>query len=307
MQVRYGSMRAFRRGFGWFCKPPQRPLRAPPPAIIGVMRIRRRLLLSMSLGVAVPALPAGAQQRRSLSDPLRLGVDLAPFDSGLAKALQQGFGRDTGLAVKLVAMPALPLLEALERGELDAALTNVPEAELRLERQGLAHDRQAIATGEFVLVGPAPRAKEKDPAAIAGLRHAAEALIQLRGAALAMPGAVTFLSAADGSGAHAREQALWRQAGLAPAAPWYAVADGKSSLIAQARARGAYALVERGVWAAHGGAPLAVLVEGDPLLAEPVHVMRAFRSSHPAGKLFVAWIAGPRGRRVVAAQRYRAA
>jgi len=43
-----------------------------------------------------------------------------------------------------------------------------------------------------------------------------------------------------------------------------------------------------------------VLVEGDPTLVESVHAMRSFRVSHPAGKIFVAWIAGGRGRVVVA-------
>ena len=266
---------------------------------------RRDLLSAFAL---LPASAAFAQQRRSLADPMRLGVDTALFDSGLAKALQQGFGRDTGIAVKLVSVPALPLLEGLERGEFDAALANAPDAEAKLEQQGFAHDRRAIAAGEFLLVGPAPRGKEKDPAAIAGQKNVAEALVQIRSAALAMPGTVTFLSAGDGSGAHAMEQALWRSAKLAPTAPWYAAADTRSSSIAQARARGAYALVERGAWAAQGGGPLAVLVQGDAALAESVHVMRAFRVSHPAGKLFVAWISGPKGRRVVAAQRaYRAA
>ena len=265
--------------------------------------ISRRHLLHTSLGALLPAAAAEAQQRRSLADPLRLGVDTALFDSGLAKALQQGFGRDTGVAVKLVGVPVLPLLEGLERGEFDAALANAPEAETKLEKDGFAHDRRPIARGEFVLVGPAPRGKLKDPAAIAGLRQAADALIQVRNAALAMPGRVTFLSAGNGSGVHAIEQALWRAARLGPTAPWYAAADGAASLVAQARGRGAYALVERGAWLAQGAAPLAVLVEGDPALAESVHVMRAFRVSHPAAKLFVAWIAGPKGRRVVAAQR----
>ena len=269
--------------------------------------ISRRCLLSIVLGNIVPASTARAQQRRSLSDPLRLGVDLALFDSGLAKALLQGFGRDTGIAVLPVAAPALPLLEALARGELDAALSNAPAAEAGLVEQGLAHDRHTVAEGDFVIVGPAPRGKEKDPAALAGLRNAAEALFQLRSAALAMPGVVSFMTAADGSGTHVLEQALWRQAKLAPAAPWYVVADPKGGLIPQARARGAYALVERAAWAMHGGAPLAVLVDADPLLAEQVHVLRAFRATHPAGKLFVAWITGPKGRRIVAAQRgYRA-
>ena len=276
----------------------------PPAAIIDAMISRRHLLCATAL------LPAAgrAQQRRSLADPMRLGADTALVESGLAGALQQGFGRDTGIAIKLVGAPALPLLEGLDRGEFEAALTNTPDAEAKLERDGLAHDRHAIAAGEFVLVGPAPRGREKDPAAIAGLMNAAEALIQVRSAALALPGAVTFLSAGDGSGTHAMEQALWRSARLGPTAPWYVSADAGSSLVTQARARGAYALIEQGAWAVHGGAPLAVLVEGDPALIEPVHVMRAFRIKHPAGKIFVAWIAGPKGRRVVAAHRsYRAA
>lgn len=275
-------------------------------AIMGAMMSRRRLL-SASLASAIAA-PAFAQSRRSLNDPLRLGVDLALADSGLAQALLQGFGRDTGLAVLPVPAPALPLLEALQRGECDAALCNAPEAEARLVEQGLAYDRHAVARGEFAIVGPATRGLQKDPAAIAGLRNAAEALFQLRSAALAMPAAVGFLSAADGSGAHVLEQELWRQAKLAPAAPWYLAADPKRGLIAQARERGAYALVERAAWDVEGGVPLAVLVDADPLLVEQVHVMRAFRATHPVGKLFVAWITGPKGRRIVAAQRgYRAA
>ena len=91
------------------------------------------------------------------------------------------------------------------------------------------------------------------------------------------------------------------------AAPWYVSAGSTAALPALARSRNAYALVERGAWAAAGGKPLAVLIEGDPLLAEPVHVMRSFRINHPAGKIFVAWISGPKGRKVVEAQRsYRA-
>ena len=74
----------------------------------------------------------------------------------------------------------------------------------------------------------------------------------------------------------------------------------RAGFTAQVRSRGAYALVERGAWTAVGGAPLAVLAEGDPLLAESVHAMRSFRVSHPAGKIFIAWIAGGRGRAVVA-------
>jgi tungstate transport system substrate-binding protein len=266
------------------------------------MTSRRPLLLAgLFGGLSWPT--ARAQQKRSLSDPLRLGVDTALAESGLASALQKSFGRDTGIVVQLVAGPSVPMLDALERGELDAMLANTPEAELKLDKEGLVHDRKIVANGRVVIVGPAPRGKQKDPAAIAGGRDVAQALVQIRDAAMATPGSVSFVSTGNGSGAHLAEQALWRVGQVAPVAPWYSAVDPKKPLLAQARERGAYAVVERGVWDAMGGAPLAVLVEGDPRMAVEVHVMRGFRVSHPAGKIFSAWITGPKGRAVVSGHR----
>jgi tungstate transport system substrate-binding protein len=285
MQFRYDFMRA-----------PDEP---PGPAIMAAM-LSRRHLLAAPLATLLPAVSARAQQRKSLADPLRLGVDRALVDSGLAPALLHAFGADTGIAVKAVPGAALPLLDALERGELDAALTNTPEAEIKLDQQGLVHDRQAVAGGEFVIVGPAVRGKGEDVLGAALARDAVGALKRLAAA----PAGFSFLSAADGSGAHVAEQALWRKAGIAPAAPWYVTLAPGENLLAQVRARSAFAIVERAAWLARGGgAPLAVRVEGDPALAEQVHVMRSFRVNHPAGKIFVAWIASAKGRRVTAAQR----
>lgn len=268
------------------------------------MTSRRHFLLG---SLAAPFSSAWAQQRRSLEDPLRLGADNALVDSGLAQSLQQAFGRDTGVAVQLVRSPALAVLGAVERGEVDAALCNAPEAEAKLEKQTLVHDRRLVARGEYVIVGPAVKGKVRDPAGIAGGKDVAQALARLREMASATPG-LSFLSANDGSGTHLAEQALWRGAKTVPAAPWYTMAEPAIGLAAQARALNAYALVERGVWAAYGGAPLAVLVDADPLLVEEVHVMRPFRANHPAGKLFVEWVGGPKGRRVAAGHRgYKAA
>jgi len=267
--------------------------------------IRRRPFLLAGLASPLWPLSATAQQRQSLVNPLRVGVDWALAESGLAKSLQRAFGRDTGIAIQLVPGAALPLLDALERGEIDATLTNAPEAEIRLDQQGLAHDRRFIADSEMVLVGPGRKGRAPDPAGIAGSRDIASALVRISelGAASSASTALTFLSAGDGSGTHLAEQALWRAARVAPSAPWYVPAEKGQSLAAQLRRRGAYGLVERGSWARQGGEPLTPLVEGDPLLAVPVHVMRSFRINHPAGKLFVAWISGPKGRRVVGGQR----
>jgi tungstate transport system substrate-binding protein len=255
---------------------------------------------SFVAALATPALAGGALAQRPAErgGPLRLGVDLALAESGLARSLQHAFGADTGIAVLLVPGPALAVLEAARNGEIDAALVNAPAAEDVLEQQGLVHDRRPIAASEFIVVGPAPagvRGRLPPPG-----RSGVEALERLRAQAAADPASLVFLSANDGSGVHVAEQALWRAARIEPVAPWYVAAPTGQSFTAQVRARGAYALVERGAWVAGGGAPLVVVAEGDPLLAESVHAMRSFRVSHPAAKIFVNWIAGGRGRAVAA-------
>ncbi len=252
---------------------------------------RRRLLLVLPLCVPVAV---GSQQRKALADPMRLGVERTLVDNGLAPALQKAFGRDTGVAVQLVPGTSSAVLTALEQGELDASMTDAPIAELRLMKQGLAHDRRRIAVGELVLVGPLADTGKRavDPAGVQGDHDIAAALRQVAQAQ------VRFVSAGDGSGSHLAEQAAWRDAQIAPNAPWYLTAPPGTPLLAHARAQSACALVQRGTWLAQGGAPLAVLVEGDTRQIAEVHVMRSFRSSHPAAKLFSQWVSGPAGRRV---------
>jgi tungstate transport system substrate-binding protein len=261
--------------------------------------LSRRLFVAALATPAVSA-PASAQKPSERGGPLRLGVDRAFEDSGLARRLQHAFGADTGIAVLLVPGPALAVLEAAKNGEIDAALVNAPAAEDALEREGLVHDRRAIAAGEFIVVGPPPervRGRLPPPS-----RSSVEVLEKIRANAAADPSSVVFLSPGDGSGVHLVEQALWRTALIEPVAPWYVAAEPGRSFTAQVRSRGAYAIVERGAWSALGGAPLVVLAEGDPSLVEPIHAMRSFRISHPAGKIFITWIAGGRGRSVVARQ-----
>ncbi|MCI4430799.1 MAG: substrate-binding domain-containing protein [Burkholderiales bacterium] len=285
---------------------------------------RRALLLS---GLSASPLQGLAQPPRAPTEPMRCGVDSALHDSGLAQALQRGFATDTGLLVKLVPAAASSVLQALERGDVEAALCNSPLAEAQLEALGFAHDRVTVAASEFVIVGPlrqagaqakpaqAPKSAgssqpatpgrppaARDPARLFGAGSVAQALQRLVEASAA-DNSIHFLSPNDGSGTHACEQALWRAAKLAPAGAWYRQAGAESGFVKQARDQGDYALVEAGAWGARGGAPLAVLVQGDPLLRVPVHLMRSFRSKHKVAKLFSTWVSGPKGRSVVAAQR----
>jgi tungstate transport system substrate-binding protein len=261
-------------------------------------RHRRAFLAAGAMAAGAPAL-SWAVQRQSLDDPMRLGVDDALMASGLARALQRAFGVDTGIAVSLNAASAIDMLEAAELGEQDTVLTNAPRLEAQIEKQGLVHDRRPIASGSLVLVGPKALAK---PLADAK-RDVVLALQRL--AEVQTP----FVSLGTGSGTQLAEQTLWRAAQLVPDKAWHESLAASPQALAQARDRQACMLVEQGAWLAQGGlAGYAVLVDSDPRLEMPVHVMRSFRVNHPAGKLFVNWIAGPKGRRVVAGQRgYRLA
>lgn len=249
--------------------------------------LRRRGLLgatAAALAVGCCAPLVWAQSRARNREALRVGVD--PVAEPLARALLAGFAGYSGIATKLDVAPSAPTLDAIEHGELDAALTLAPDAEARLVQQGLAHDRHLLGHVELLLVGPTD-------VGVARGRDVAEAMRKI-----AADG-VRFVGRNDGSGLQMAELALWRAAGVAPAPPWYLPAD--SAPLPQARAYRAALLVERSRWV--GGAvrdAFGVLVESDARLRAPVHVLRPFRSSHPAGKLFVAWVTGPQGRKIAA-------
>jgi tungstate transport system substrate-binding protein len=259
------------------------------------MTSSRRLVLAALATAGVPA--AHAVQRKSLTDPMRLGVEQTLVDAGLAIQFQKTFGRDTGVAVQLVPGRSAELLESLERGEVDAAMTNAPEQEAALEKKGLAHDRRLVAVGDFVLVGPMEGTgkKAKDPVGVAGERDVAEALARIAQAQ------ARFIGAPTGCGAHLASLSLWRAAKVSPAAPWFVEAKGNP--LDQALAENAYTLVERGLWLSKARKPFALMVEGDPRLATQVHVMRSFRVNHPAAKLFGQWVSGPQGARVAGSVR----
>jgi tungstate transport system substrate-binding protein len=107
-----------------------------------------------------------------------------------------------------------------------------------------------------------------------------------------------FVSAPQGSGAHLAELDSWRNAKAAPSAPWYSETPSNGDALALAQTARGYTLVERGRWLSHTPSGMAICVQGDASLALPVHVMQSFRSHHPAAKLFMQWITGPRGQRI---------
>lgn len=275
---------------------------------------RRHLLGAATASCFAWASSAQAQQRRPQTAPLLVGVEATLVASGLAPRLREAVARDTGIAIQLIGAASGDLLPRLERGELDVAITQAPEAELSLDKQGLIHDRQIIAVGEYVLAGPAAWAKPpkpvkpakgkppeppppNDPAGIRGLTDAAAALARI--AEAGARGECSFIATGEASGTRYAEAALWKAAGPKPFGPWLRTAGpGPRAALDLARETGAYVLVERGLLAA-ADAGMAALVGGDVRMAAEYRAMRSFRVNHPAGKLFIGWLAGPNGRAVV--------
>ena len=287
---------------------PHRIAVAPVPAVS-----RRSCLAAAGAAALLSAVAPRAAAQRPAANRLAVGVEAALLASGLADRLGAALARDTGLVIEWQSGPSGALLPTLERGELAAALVFEPQLERELLARNLVHDRRPIARTELVLVGPAPRRAARrstagqaagDPAGVAACpRHDVQAALE-RIAAAGARGDASFVASGEPSATRALEREAWRTLAPPAAAPWWRTAGpGPAAALELARASGAYALVERGVWQALGvvGSELAVLVEGDPRLALDYHVMRAFRAPHPAGRLMVSWLAGPTGQQVVAA------
>ncbi len=267
---------------------------------------RRRLIAAaLLLPYTLPAVQAQEDRPKEArrARPLRVAAATAVVDAGLARRLQLTLARDMGLATEWVRMSSSDALRAAEQGALDMAVTHAPELELPLDREGLVHDRRLLGTTDYVLVGPVAakgRDRGKDPVGLKGGQDVVDALRRL--AAAGAEGAARVVSAGPGTGTFLREAALWKAAGVAPQAPWHTRAPGGSAeAVAAALAADAYLLIDRLSWTARGAKSHAVLVQGDARLEDAFHAMRSFRSPHPAGKLVMNWLAGPSGRRLLAA------
>lgn len=237
------------------------------------------LVLWMLAGCGGPA--AGPSAERSLI----LATTTSTQDSGLLDELIPAFTADTGWQVKTVAVGSGAAIELGRRGEADVLLVHSPAAEREFVAEGTAGERAIVMHNDFVLLGPAA-----DPAGINGL-PVAEAM-----AAIARSGAV-FVSRADGSGTHARELALWEQAGLTPRGAWYQeTGQGMGATLRVAADKGAYTLSDRATHLSQPGG-LAVLNEGDAGLLNVYHVIemttRAGDRVQPDGAAaFADWITG---------------
>jgi len=234
-----------------------------------------------SISLVLVAASAFAPARVPAEPPARLVVATTTSvrDSGLMDALLPAFEAESGYDVELIAVGSGAALRMGAMGEADAVVSHAPEEEARLVAEGALTDRRPFMHGFFLLVGP-----PADPAGVAKAASAVEAVQRIAKAQ------APWVSRGDESGTHLREQALWRAAGLDPAARWSGFAStgsGMGPTLLVAGERLAYALADRATFAAfRARTGLAPLYEKPDLaLRNDYAVLRPVTARHPEGRI----------------------
>jgi len=230
------------------------------------------LLIGCLIGCSTPAptsaptnTPEAAAPPASEGGKLILATTTSTQDSGLLDYLLPGFEAEYGVAVDVIAVGTGQAITLGEDGNADVLLVHARAREDAFMEAGHGVRREDVMYNDFVIVGPA-----SDPAGIAGMTNAAEALSKVAEAG------APFVSRGDDSGTHTKEKAIWQAAGIEPAGDWYISAgQGMGAVLTMADEQQAYTLSDRATYLARTleGTELQILVEGDPILFNPYGVI----------------------------------
>lgn len=220
-------------------------------------------------------------------------------NSGLFEHILPLFTKKTGIEVRVVAVGTGQALKNAENGDGDVVLVHSSPDEEKFVAEGWGVKRYPVMYNDFIIVGPAD-----DPAKIAGLKQAPEALKKIAEAE------APFASRADDSGTHKAELKLWEQAGVDPktsSGSWYLeTGSGMGATLNTAVGKQAYALTDRGTWLAFANKDdFKVLVEGDDKLFNQYGVILVNPAKHPnvkakQGQAFIDWLVSPEGQAAIA-------
>jgi tungstate transport system substrate-binding protein len=257
--------------------------------------MNRRLLLCVALATALAA-PGLIGLAWGQSRTLILSTTTSTQDSGLLDVLVPMFERQTGYTVKTVSVGTGQALALAARGEADVALVHAPELEKKYVADGKLSNRRLVMYNDFVVIGP-----EADPAKIKGEKNAAAALKRIA------ESASRFVSRGDKSGTHTLELALWKRAGITPAAPWYIESgQGMGATLGIADDRRAYTITDRATLLAFSKrVALKTMFEGDRPLLNLYSVMEVNPANGPkinaaGGKAFADFMLAPETQQMIA-------
>jgi len=237
---------------------------------------------------------AGCRDSTAERQSLKLATTTSTQDSGLLDVLLSKFEQETGIAVKVIAVGSGQAIELGRRGDVDVLLTHAPAAEEEFVRDGFGERRIPVFHNDFLLVGPGEQQPDETMSLDAFLQRI-------------VTEDLPFISRADDSGTHRKEQALWDAVSLTPAFSNYLRAGaGMAQTLRIANEKRALTLTDRATYLALAGElDLQILVEGDPRLINPYAVIVVNPAKHPhanaaAARQFAGFLTSETGRRIVA-------
>jgi len=264
--------------------------------------VDRLSLFCCALALAIAASSSVlAQQPAAATPPLaertvRLATTTSTENSGLLGDLLPAFEKATGYVVRVVAVGTGAALKLGSNGDADVVLVHARAAEERFVAAGQGVDRRDVMYNDFVIVGP-----KSDPA---GVRKAATAVAALERVAKAPH---RFVSRGDHSGTHQMELALWKNAGGLPKwAGYLSAGRGMGEVLAMAAELQAYALTDRGTWAAmRPRLDLTIVSEGDLAMSNPYGIIAVNPARHPhvnarGARALIDWMTSADGQRRIA-------
>ena len=257
--------------------------------------MRKTIILLSILLLLAAAVGCGPQE----PEVLRLATTTSTADSGLLDAILPAFEEANNARVDVVAVGTGQAIELGEAGDADVILVHARAREDAFVAEGHGTERHDVMYNDFVIVGPTD-----DPAGVAGMSSAAEAL-----AAIAAAGA-PFASRGDDSGTHTKEMSLWEAAGVTPdpAGGWYnSLGQGMGETLIFANEAGAYTMTDRGTFLSmRDNLPNLVVVVGgesiadnaDPKLLNPYGVIPVNPEKSEAinaelARKFAEWLTSP--------------
>ena len=223
---------------------------------------RRRIILLLSRAlsyIVASTLSVGAAERF-----MTVASTTSTENSGLFQFLLPLFQRDTGIAVRVVAVGTGQAIALAQRGDADVLFVHHKPSEAQFVADGFGVARFDVMYNDCVVVGP-----RTDPAGVHGMTDVVAALAKV--AAARAP----FVSRGDDSGTHKLELSLWQAAGVdiaAASGTWYREAGaGMGATLNTASGLEAYSLTDaQRAWLEGASRGEFLLLAGGRRL--PVHI-----------------------------------
>ena len=251
----------------------------------------RTLVLALTALIS-PILSFGSAEAQDKS--IVVASTTSTQDSGLFGHILPMFKAKTGIDVKVVAQGTGQALDTGRRGDADVVFVHAKEQEEKFVADGFGVKRFDVMYNDFIVVGP-----KADPANVKANKDIVAGLkaIYEKGA--------PFVSRGDKSGTHSAELALWKAAGLDPAAAkpaWYReIGQGMGAALNTASAMGGYVLADRGTWLSFKNkGDLEIVLEGDRRLFNQYGIILVNPAKHAhakkeLGQQFIDWVISAEG------------